>query len=254
MISNAEQVSREKGAFDADPLFEQPASSTLAACLNEDAVSSDQLKQLASMCATPYALIAIELPANHTLTDVEEGLSLIKGMSIRNVCAIVDNLFITFTTHADAQRLLNALSSKSASTKLPTVISLPFDSIDAIHRECKLVRYCLAHSNSEQAIDAEQLAFSYLKTQIENSIEIEGLLHPALMKLAHYDEVNHSGLFNTLKVYLEYDRNAQRCANVLFLHRNSLQYRIRRIQEITGVDLDNPKERCYLRLSFLLSS
>ena len=78
------------------------------------------------------------------------------------------------------------------------------------------------------------------------------MLHPALEKLKAYDAANQSDLYNTLKVYLLNDRNAQRCASILYLHRNSLQYRVKRIQEITGVDLNDETERTYLGLSFLL--
>ena len=101
--------------------------------------------------------------------------------------------------------------------------------------------------------DAKDSALAFLTSKITSSIDTEDLLHPAIAKLARYDQVNQSNLLHTLKVYLENDRNAQRCANLLYLHRNSLQYRVRRIQEIAGINLDDPYERSYLRLSFLLS-
>lgn len=38
----------------------------------------------------------------------------------------------------------------------------------------------------------------------------------------------------------------------LFIHRSSLTYRLERIQKLTKIDLDNPKDRLLLQLCFLL--
>ena len=107
-------------------------------------------------------------------------------------------------------------------------------------------------SQSEVAISITEQYFSRLTAEIVESADIENLLHPALEALRVYDRNNKSNLFDTLDVYLLNDCNAQLCGRLLFLHRNSLVYRIHRIQEITGVDLSNTEERSYLRLSFLL--
>ncbi|MBQ9041640.1 MAG: helix-turn-helix domain-containing protein [Eggerthellaceae bacterium] len=101
------------------------------------------------------------------------------------------------------------------------------------------------HVNASAALDA-------LVANIKSNVNLDGALHPALDKLAEYDRANSSDFLLTLKVYLENDCNAQKCGRILFLHRNSLVYRIRRIQEIAGCDLSDPAERAYLRLSLLL--
>ena len=105
---------------------------------------------------------------------------------------------------------------------------------------------------SEAAHFAFKQKFGRLTAQIVQSSDVAGLLHPALDALMAYDKSNKSNLFDTLDVYLLNDCNAQLCGRLLFLHRNSLVYRIHRIQEITDVDLSNAEERSYLRLSFLL--
>ncbi len=101
------------------------------------------------------------------------------------------------------------------------------------------------HVNASAALDD-------LVASIKSNVNLNGMLHPALDKLAEYDRANSSDFLRTLKVYLENDCNAQKCGRLLFLHRNSLVYRIRRIQEIAGCDLSDPDERSYLRLSLLL--
>lgn len=95
-------------------------------------------------------------------------------------------------------------------------------------------------------------ALDALVDAIRENVVIDDLLHPALGIIERYDHQNQTDLLRTLKIYLENDCNAQKCGRLLFLHRNSLVYRVHRIQEITGCDLSDPVERSYLRISFLL--
>ena len=96
------------------------------------------------------------------------------------------------------------------------------------------------------------VALDALIDAIRENVTLDDLLHPALGIIERYDRENQTDLLRTLKVYLENDCNAQKCGRLLFLHRNSLVYRVHRIQEITGCDLSNPVERSFLRISFLL--
>jgi len=63
--------------------------------------------------------------------------------------------------------------------------------------------------------------------------------HPALQILREYDQTNKTELYLTLRTYLEYNKNLRATAEALFLHRNSLTYRINRINELTGLDFNN---------------
>lgn len=78
------------------------------------------------------------------------------------------------------------------------------------------------------------------------------LAAPALITLHHYDAHHKSGLYETLRLYLENERNLVKTAKALGIHRSTLIYRLSRIQELAPVDLDDAKTRTYLKLSFLL--
>ena len=58
----------------------------------------------------------------------------------------------------------------------------------------------------------------------------------------------------TLAVYLDMERAAAAAAQRLFIHKNTLNYRIRYLRERTGWDLDDPELRTYLRLSLYVLS
>jgi purine catabolism regulator len=74
-----------------------------------------------------------------------------------------------------------------------------------------------------------------------------GLIEPLL---AH-DRERRSDLVRTLWVYFAAGANASEAADRLFLHRNSMLYRLARIGELTGLDLKEPRARLALQLGLL---
>ncbi len=68
--------------------------------------------------------------------------------------------------------------------------------------------------------------------------------------LAH-DWERRSNLVRTLRVYFAAGANASEAADRLFLHRNSMLYRLSRIQKVTGLDLKQPEARLALQLGLL---
>jgi len=69
--------------------------------------------------------------------------------------------------------------------------------------------------------------------------------------LVEYDRERRSDLVKTLKVYFEAGANASEAADRLFLHRNSLLYRLSRVEKLTGLDLKDPRARLALQLGLL---
>lgn len=72
-----------------------------------------------------------------------------------------------------------------------------------------------------------------------------------VLPLVDYDHKRRSDLIKTLSVYFETRTNASEASDRLFLHRNSLLYRLERIQELTGLDLKEPDARLALQLGLL---
>ena len=56
-------------------------------------------------------------------------------------------------------------------------------------------------------------------------------------------------LIDTLKVYLESESNSNIAAKKLFIHSNTVRYRIAKIQQICGIDLEDPMERLKIEIS-----
>jgi purine catabolism regulator len=56
-------------------------------------------------------------------------------------------------------------------------------------------------------------------------------------------------LIRTLEAYFEHNGNLSQTAEALFVHRNTLIYRMERLATITGLNLDNPETRLAVQLA-----
>ncbi len=81
------------------------------------------------------------------------------------------------------------------------------------------------------------------------SKELSEFCRETLAPLIDYDLKNGTALVETLDVYFRCDASLRVAADALYLHRNSLAYRLRRIAELTQLDLDNLEDRFRLQLA-----
>ena len=234
--------------FDNDVL----ESNILAILLENKRVSSDQIDSWCRKGASPYALVGVKSFSPQTQVEGSSFADILSNVPSYCVSTIKDNLLFVLVSFEDIRQIIDIVTEKGKSSRYATAYSLPFTNLYAVFQQHSLIAFCLENAKQGSVYNAKDQALSYLVTEITSSIDVTSFLHPALEKLDRYDKTNQSSLLETLRAYLNHDCNAQRCANELYLHRNSLQYRVRRIQEIAGVSLDNPEERAYLRLSFLL--
>ncbi|MGC7873466.1 PucR family transcriptional regulator [Desulfosporosinus sp. SYSU MS00001] len=70
----------------------------------------------------------------------------------------------------------------------------------------------------------------------------------SLKMLLDYDQQNQTELLKSLEVFLEFNGNASKAAKALFIHYKTLLYRLERIKEVTGLDLEDYKNRLELEL------
>jgi DNA-binding PucR family transcriptional regulator len=66
-----------------------------------------------------------------------------------------------------------------------------------------------------------------------------------------HDRARGSDLVQTLEIYFAAGANTSEAADRLFLHRNSLLYRLERLQRLTGLDLKDPWVALALQLGLL---
>lgn len=85
---------------------------------------------------------------------------------------------------------------------------------------------------------------------LQQPLQDEKQLPRSISQLLRDDE--HGWLVDTLESYLDHAGSAPRTAAALHIHRTSLYYRLDRIRESTGLDLDNGENRLTLHLGIRL--
>jgi sugar diacid utilization regulator len=91
---------------------------------------------------------------------------------------------------------------------------------------------------------ADHLVSSFARTH-----HSQYYLHPDVTRLAEYDSEHNNDLLFTWYIYLLNDRSYQRCASKYYLHRNTMIYRLRKINDLIQRDPDDENTR----LSILIS-
>ncbi|MFA6844999.1 MAG: helix-turn-helix domain-containing protein [Sphaerochaetaceae bacterium] len=91
-----------------------------------------------------------------------------------------------------------------------------------------------------------------LLSQFGDKASLPLFRHPVLDLLLKHDKENNSQLYDTLCVFVEEGGSIKNTAARLFLHRNSLMYRLARIKELSGMDISDPSTLFLLRFSYAI--
>lgn len=150
------------------------------------------------------------------------------------------------------EKVLPALEKFCQQHYLCLGIGRPYKTLMEISLSFKEAQKALMLAHSVDAPDFvhyyDDLAIYDLLTNVKNSYRI----HPGLSKLIEYDSENGTNYVTTLAVYLRNYKNLSQTADDLFLHRNTILYRLRKIEEILQASLDNYSLCLQLELSIML--
>lgn len=91
-----------------------------------------------------------------------------------------------------------------------------------------------------------------LLSHVDDTRILDTYVEEKLGKLLQADELNDGKLSETLENYLNCSCNAKKTAEEMFLHRNTLNYRLKKIREILGCDLEKLDTCLELKLAFLI--
>lgn len=101
--------------------------------------------------------------------------------------------------------------------------------------------------NERRPLYYPDLSVYRLLLQMETSPELAAFLEETLGRLLAHEGA--AELLHTLEVYFERNGNLSQTAEALFIHRNTLLYRMERIAAITGLNLDHAETRLAVQLA-----
>lgn len=104
----------------------------------------------------------------------------------------------------------------------------------------------LVSSQKKKVISSGMLGIYKFLFANGNREEIRQYCEKRLKKLEEYDSANNTDLIETFLSFYKNGFNVSKTANALFIHRNTLQYRLAKISELLDMELDDYME--YLEL------
>ena len=129
-------------------------------------------------------------------------------------------------------------------------------SIRCLHKSYRQASDILKlHRNSkitEPVIYYSDLGIYKLLMGIEDYDIIKEYYSQTLLPLREYDQKNNSDLTEVLKSYLTHNGSVKETADELFVHRNTINYKITKISELLNIDLSKLNSRLILSISFML--
>ena len=87
---------------------------------------------------------------------------------------------------------------------------------------------------------------------LSNDKDADSICFNIIGSLVDYDHENNLDLLNTFKAYIENKGNVSQTSRLLHLHRQSLLYRLKRIEEITHLSLENADDTFLLEICIRL--
>lgn len=121
--------------------------------------------------------------------------------------------------------------------------------IRASHMEAKHSLAIYSRSRDPRQLFYEDLGVYSLLFHEGQDLEIEEFTRRMLGPLESYDERMKGQFFETLEAYYKTGGNLMEMSRELYLHYNSVLYRLNRIQEITGLDLEDEDQKLNLAIA-----
>ena len=100
----------------------------------------------------------------------------------------------------------------------------------------------LPNPSNKKVLSASSMGIYKYMFNSGNQQEILNYCNDKLKKLEMYDNTNGSFLIDTLVNYYMCGFNVGKTAEMMYVHRNSLQYRLKKIEEILEISLDDSME------------
>lgn len=128
----------------------------------------------------------------------------------------------------------------------------PLRDMRKTYAEAQMALDVAKHVADMDAVRYQHLGLYYLLSKSNNLDEMYTYYTEYLEPILMYDTQNNALLLATLEAYLQCNGNVAKTAQKIFVHRNTLLYRLNQIRELTGMDLDDAMIRMHYLTAILV--
>lgn len=157
-------------------------------------------------------------------------------------------------SQARAEVLAEAFEEKYPGCDLCIGVGSVVEELEQLHLTYERALLALRYSRLEKRtiVQFENMGIFRLILSTKDTDLLREMLNEALGPLIRYDQKNHTDHMRILRLYIENNFSVQQVSAKAFLHRNTVNYRIRRIKEILNTDLESMEERLRFLLAFYI--
>ncbi len=152
-------------------------------------------------------------------------------------------VFLTTNDEPLDEEATRPLIDMLVSSGLFAGMSQPFSSLsrvrDAYENALNVAVLARRLGDENCLVRFEDYMFLHVLNICSKSINVEGLCHPAVMRILEHDRAHGTSFFQTLQCFLGNALNSTLTSEALHVHRNTLLYRLDKIKQLTGIDLDD---------------
>lgn len=220
------------------------------------------------------ALLQIHLKDKFRIAVVRSRDGILKSLQASSVCRQIQTVFpdciytlyenaLVFLMEFDADQPLkrdvrSLLRKKALYNNLLMGVSNEFSKfteIQLFYRQAKQaidlgLRSSIPSVQEDAFFPYEDFAFLDLLDTASHGAELKRFCHPYLMQLMRYDQENRTRLLETLYIFLSYGRSVRETAAALFIHKNTVAYRLEKAKELLEDSLSDDETLFQLSLSF----
>lgn len=120
------------------------------------------------------------------------------------------------------------------------------------HQALSIQNFMENKKDSSNMLAYSNMGIYKLLMGVEDNEILEEYYEKTIQPLIEYDQKNNSDLANVLWTYLRNDGSVKETADELFVHRNTINYKLNRVAEILDMNLSSLDTRLQLTLGFML--
>lgn len=235
-----------------------------------------QLERYGFKSENPYCISIIEIFDNNNLPiiDMEKQLSLLKKIenalifNSNGICSlIIENKFVVLFSGYEELEVKNVYTKNLKRLKENLGINNKFfisignrvKKIEDLGKTYKNALNVLKLKKSENFSNEDIVLYNDLGLykvilSVEDKQILKEFYDENLKSIIKYDELNETDYMKVLESYLRNNGSVKAVSQELFYHKNTICYKINKIEEILNIDFSDFKIRANLYLSILIKN
>ncbi len=221
---------------------------------SRQAVLADQAMRYGVELNEPFVMLMVEMLAergSQKLMQLYRRINRLSGGWHVIVGQFAGDVLVLAQASTDLAALIETIHAQDGHLRIGVSgVQLGVAGVAQAHSQCRdALQIARRLSDSRTTIYFEQLG--YLHTLYRAGAAALGA-NPYVSRLRRLAAEGQSDLFRTLEVYLDAGGNGVQTAELLLIHRSTLNYRLTRIEEVCDVKLNDPQLRTNLQVALKL--